>query len=63
MQIENIQGVELIPINRKPTLDDPDGSYRFVDDNGLYWGCWYVGKAWYGERFVAAADPRDGYPW
>ena len=59
----NLQDAVFEIINRRPTLDDPDGSYRHVDDAGLYWGCWYVGRAWTGERFVAEADPRVGYPW
>ena len=53
----------IVEIDRKPTVGDHPGSYRFIDDTGLYWGCWYVGKNWCGEKFVASADPRDGLPW
>lgn len=59
----NLQDAVFTFISRKPTTKDIDGSYRFVDDQGLYWGCWYVGENWRGERFVAEADPRDGLPW
>ena len=53
----------VVEIDRKPTVDDPKGSYRWVSSDGLYWGCWYVGETWYGSKFVASADPRDGLPW
>jgi hypothetical protein len=49
-------------INRYPTIEDPAGSYRFIDDNGIYWGTFYVGTNWCGERFVTDADPSDGLP-
>lgn len=55
--------VKEILISRKPTTKDPDGSYKFVDDKGIYWGHYYVGEAWTGDRFVAEADPRDGLPY
>lgn len=50
-------------IDRKPTIEDACGSYRVVDANGLYWGCYYIGFNWCGEKFVAEADPEDGRPW
>ena len=53
----------MITLNRKPTINDSFGSYRFVDDSGIYWGTYYVGKNWCGDIFVAEADPRDGLPW
>jgi hypothetical protein len=60
-------GIEIeipeILINRKPTESDPDGTYKVIDSNGLYWGHWYVGSDWTRTKFVAAADPRDGLPW
>lgn len=49
-------------LNRRPTLEDGDGSYSLIDDDGLYWGEWYVGRAWHGERFVAPASSHDGLP-
>lgn len=59
----NLQDTVFTIVNRPPTLDDKDGSYCVVDDNGLYWGCYYVGNNWAEQRFVASADPRDGLPW
>jgi hypothetical protein len=50
-------------INRIPEETDCCGSYKVVDENGIYWGTYYVGKNWCGEKFVASADSRDGLPW
>lgn len=50
-------------INRRPTVSDKFGSYKFIDNNGIYWGTYYVGKNWCGDVFVAEADPRDGLPY
>lgn len=50
-------------INRKPTVEDPCGPYKFIDDAGKYWGCFYVGLNWAKQKFVAEADERDGLPW
>lgn len=50
-------------LNRYPTTDDAPGSYLYVDDNGIYWGHFYVGTNWCGEKFVTDADPSDGLPW
>ncbi len=53
---------QFIRIDRKPNATDADGTYKLIKD-GKYWGTYYVGVAWIGERFVAEADPRDGKPW
>lgn len=50
-------------IDRKPTVADPHGCYEYIGKDGRYYGHWYVGRNWAGERFVASADPRDGLPW
>lgn len=54
---------EIVTINHQPTIDDACGSYKFIDVQGRYWGHWYVGVNWAGQKFVAEADPRDGVPW
>lgn len=53
----------ILTVNRKPTIDDACGSYKHVDDNGIYWGHWYIGFTWDRVKFIAEADPRDGKPW
>ncbi len=50
-------------INYTPSVKDNCGSYKVIDPAGKYWGHYYVGLAWTGEKFVASADPRDGRPW
>ena len=54
---------EIKTINRKPTLEDDCGSYRLINDAGIYLGTFYVGFNWAKQKFVAEADPVDGLPW
>ena len=49
-------------VSSKPTPDHDKGTYKVIKD-GIYWGHYYVGQNWAGDKFVAEADPRDGLPW
>lgn len=49
-------------LNRRPTIDDECGTYMVIID-GKYWGHYFVGRAWHGQKFVSEADQADGLPW
>lgn len=53
--------MDAIEINRKPTTNDPTGTYKLII-NGIYWGIWYVGENWLKEKYVTEANPVDGLP-
>lgn len=52
----------LIEVSAMPTVASPEGTYIIIRD-GIFWGHFYVGSNWAGEKFIARADPRDGFPY
>jgi hypothetical protein len=50
-------------VPEKPTPDMPIGTYKVVDADGLYWGHYFIGINWANQRYVAEANPADGFPW
>jgi len=61
MQLNYQHSYTAIVVRTIPTPDYPNGTYKVIQD-GMFWGLYYVGQNWLGERFVADADERDGKP-
>jgi hypothetical protein len=51
--------MKITTVTSKPTKDMPEGLYKVVDVNGIYWGSYKVATTWTNERCVIEAWGDD----